>query len=145
MGDHEAAKCRLLEFIAELCPMCTSRCCLAAFPQYPSMWSADLIDRARERVWTDWIRRTCIPTFMRVLRARQEEKLEASSLELCRVLDILAAEVSSHAMSSYSTGACPCMATEHGLYGSRSEGPSSQARTQHFQILSLHLSSSGRE
>lgn len=67
---------------------------MTAFPQYPSMWSADLIDRARERVWTDWIRRTCIPTFMRVLRARQEEKLEASSLELCRVLDIFAAEVS---------------------------------------------------
>jgi len=57
------------------------------------MWSADLIDRARERVWTDWIRRTCIPTFMRVLRARQEEKLEASSLELCRVLEIFANEV----------------------------------------------------
>jgi hypothetical protein len=30
---------------------------------------------------------------MRVLRARQEEKLEASSLELCRVMDIFAAEV----------------------------------------------------
>lgn len=68
----------------------------SAFPNYPSMWSADLIDRARERVWTDWIRRTCIPTFMRVLRARQEEKLEASSLELCRILEIFAAEVGLH-------------------------------------------------
>lgn len=67
-----------------------------AFPQYPPLWSLDLVERARERVWADWIRRSCIPPFMRVLRARQEEKLEASSQELCRVLDVFAAEVSVH-------------------------------------------------
>ncbi|CAD6566277.1 MAG: hypothetical protein CYPHOPRED_000542 [Cyphobasidiales sp. Tagirdzhanova-0007] len=64
-----------------------------AYPTQPSLWSKDLVDRSRERVWLDWIRRTCIPAFMRVLRSREEGKQEASSLDLCKILNMFAEEV----------------------------------------------------
>ncbi|KAL7004455.1 hypothetical protein EMMF5_006006 [Cystobasidiomycetes sp. EMM_F5] len=69
-----------------------------AFPsseKYPPLWSADLVERSRERVWTDWIRRVIIPVFMRILRAKQDGTAtpQSSCIDLCKNLDAYAAEV----------------------------------------------------
>ncbi|PLW38259.1 hypothetical protein PCANC_14891 [Puccinia coronata f. sp. avenae] len=42
-----------------------------AFPDhYPRLLSNDLIERARERLWSDYIRQYAVPLFVRALRAR---------------------------------------------------------------------------